>query len=30
MALEDGKLRSTLINGVIAAAQRSKTLRAPK
>jgi pyrroline-5-carboxylate reductase len=27
MALEDGKLRSTLISGVIAAAERSKTLR---
>jgi hypothetical protein len=28
MALEDGRLRSTLIGGVIAAANRSKTLRA--
>jgi pyrroline-5-carboxylate reductase len=30
MALEDGKLRSTLIRGVIAAAERSKTLRSAK
>jgi pyrroline-5-carboxylate reductase len=30
MALEDGKLRSTLIRGVIAAAERSKTLRTMK
>jgi pyrroline-5-carboxylate reductase len=30
MALEDGKLRSTLISGVIAAAERSKTLRTMK
>jgi pyrroline-5-carboxylate reductase len=29
MALEDGKLRSTLISGVIAAATRSKSLREP-
>jgi pyrroline-5-carboxylate reductase len=29
MALEDGKLRSTLISGVLAAASRSKTLREP-
>lgn len=30
MALEDGKLRSTLIRGVIAAAERSKALRTEK
>jgi pyrroline-5-carboxylate reductase len=30
MALEDGKLRSTLIRGVIAAAERSKSLRTMK
>jgi pyrroline-5-carboxylate reductase len=30
MALEAGRLRSTLINGVVAAAERSRTLREPK
>ena len=29
MALEDGRLRSTLIHAVVAAAERSKTLRSP-